>query len=205
MRRNALRHLAVTALLGSYACGGPKAEQRLDESPVGTQVVVERSDTNRPDWTLRLPEDRDGYKYFSGGEEGYTDYALGFRMAKAEALQELGERVLGIWSWLVQTSEVGGKSEIQGYGRTYQELVVKEIDSGKEERYYEKVATKTAYGVEYRYNTFVLLHISGDEYRRAQIRALEELGKRARRQGNSSLREFIDESIARLNEIEKKG
>jgi hypothetical protein len=208
MRTNTLKLLALTALFGFYACGGPKAEQQLDEAPVGTQVIVERSEGDRPDWVLQPPEAEDGFKYFSGGEEGYTDYALGFRMAKAEAMQDMGESVLSIWSSLLQASEVGGKDEIQGYARNFQELAVKEISlSGAEaeERYYEKVATRTSYGVEYRYNTFVLLRVPEDEYTRAQIRALEELRNRAREEDNSNAQEFIDEAIERLNEINKKG
>jgi hypothetical protein len=207
LRSNVLKLLALAVLLAPLACGGKNVEE-LDEAPVGTQVVIERSDGDRPDWILDPPDDDDGFKFFSGGEEGYTDYALGFRMAKAEAMQDMGEAVLGIWSSLLQSSDVGGKDEIQQYGRNFQELAVKEISlSGAEteERYYEKVAVKTGYGVEYRYNTFVLLKVPEQEYNMAQVRALEELKNRAREDNNVDAEEFIDEAINRLNQIKKNG
>jgi hypothetical protein len=205
LRSNALKLLALSALAATAACGSKNVAD-LDEAPVGSQVIVERSDGSRPDWILEPPEDDDGFKFFSGGEEGYTDYALGFRMAKAEAMQEMGESVLGIWSSLLQASSVGGKDEIQQYARNFQELAVKEISlSGAEteERYYERVAEKTAYGVEYRYNTFVLLRVPEQEYNMAQVRALEELKDRAREDDNVDAQEFIDEAIDRLNQIKK--
>ncbi len=203
----AAKLLALAALAGALACGSKNVAE-LDDAPVGTQVIVERSEGDRPDWIMEPPQDEDGYKYFSGGEEGYTDYALGFRMAKAEAMQELGESVLGIWSSLLQASEVGGKDQIQQYARNFQELAVKEISlSGAEteERYYERVAEKTGYGVEYRYNTFVLLKVPEEEYNLAQVRALEQLRDRAREDNNASAEEFIDEAIDRLNQIKKGG
>lgn len=207
LRSNALKLLALSTLLAPLACGGKNVAE-LDEAPVGTQVVVERSEGSRPDWILDPPKDDAGMKFFSGGEEGYTDYALGFRMAKAEAMQEMGESVLGIWSSLLQASAVGGKNQVQQYARNFQELAVKEISlSGAEteERYYEKVAVKTPYGVEYRYNTFVLLKVPEQEYDMAQVRALEQLKDRARADDNTNAEEFIDEAIDRLNQIQKGG
>ncbi len=197
-KNDVARLLALGALLGAMGCGGAVKVAELEEAPVGTEVVVERSDGSRPDWIVQPPEDDDGMKFFSGGEEGYTDYAMGLRMAKAEAWQELGESVLGIWSSLLQASEVGGKDRIQ-------ELAVKEISlSGTEveERYYEKVAIKTTYGVEYHYNAFVLLSVPEMEYTTAQLRALEQLRDKARRESNTDAEEFIDEAIQRLNEIQ---
>jgi len=192
-------------LVGALGCGGAVKMAELDEAPVGTEVVVERSDGDRPDWITAPPEDDDGMKFFSGGEEGYSDYAMGLRLAKAEAWQELGESVLGIWSSLLQASEVGGKDRLQQYARNFQELAVKEISlSGTEveERYYEKVAVKTSYGVTYHYNAFVLLKVPEDEYHMAQLRALEQLRNRAKREANPDAEEFIDEAIQRLNEIQ---
>ncbi|HSG82682.1 MAG TPA: hypothetical protein VLC48_10550, partial [Gemmatimonadota bacterium] len=90
----------------------------------------------------------------------------------------------------------------------FQELAVKEISlSGAEteERYYERVAEKTGYGVEYRYNTFVLLKVPEEEYNLAQVRALEQLRNRAREDNNANAEEFIDEAIDRLNQIKKGG
>jgi hypothetical protein len=203
LRRNALTLLVFSALLAPLACGGPKV-QDLDEAPVGTEVVVERSQGDRPDWILEPPEDKDGMKFFSGGEEGYSDYALGLRMAKAEAWQEMGESVLGVWSSLLQASEVGGKDQIQQYARNFQELAVKEISltgTETEERYTEKVAVKTSYGVEYHYNAFVLLTVPEQDYQMAQLRALEQLKRKAQDDGDASAEEFIDEAIERLNQI----
>ncbi|UCC73421.1 MAG: hypothetical protein JSV86_02325 [Gemmatimonadota bacterium] len=197
--------LALGATFGALGCGGAAKVAELEESPVGTEVIVERSAGERPDWITEPPEDDDGMKFFSGGEEGYVDYAMGLRMAKAEAWQELGESVLGIWSSLLQASEVGGKERLQQYARNFQELAVKEISlSGTEveERYYEKVAVKTTYGVEYHYNAFVLVKVPEDEYHTAQLRALEQLRNRAKRENNTDAEEFIDEAIQRLNEIE---
>ena len=204
-KNDVARILALGALLGAMGCSGAAKVAELEEAPVGTEVVVERSDGSRPDWIVQPPEDDDGLKFFSGGEEGYTDYAMGLRMAKAEAWQELGESVLGIWSSLLQASEVGGKDRIQQYARNFQELAVKEISlSGTEveERYYEKVAVKTTYGVEYHYNAFVLLSVPEMEYNTAQLRALEQLRDKARRESNTDAEEFIDEAIQRLNEIQ---
>ena len=204
-KNDVARILALGALLGAMGCGGAVKVAELEEAPVGTEVVVERSDGSRPDWIVQPPEDDDGLKFFSGGEEGYTDYAMGLRMAKAEAWQELGESVLGIWCSLLQASEVGGKDRIQQYARNFQELAVKEISlSGTEveERYYEKVAVKTTYGVEYHYNAFVLLSVPEMEYNTAQLRALEQLRDKARRESNTDAEEFIDEAIQRLNEIQ---
>jgi hypothetical protein len=204
-RAHVPRLVAATALAGSFACSGAAKVEDLDEAPVGAEVIVEQSDGDRPDWVVDPPKNKDGYKYFSGGEEGYTDYALGLRMAKAEAMQEMGESVMSIWSSLLQASQVGGKQYLDEYARNFQELAVKEISlSGAEteERYYEKVAVKTAYGVEYRYNSFVLLKVPEQEYKMAQARALEQLKKRAQDSGDTSAEEFIDDAIRRLDEIQ---
>ncbi len=199
------RLLVLCTLAGAFACGGAAKVQELEQAPVGTEVVVERSDGDRPDWVIDPPKTRDGYKFFSGGEEGYSDYALGLRMAKAEAMQEMGESVMSIWSSLLQASQVGGKDRLDEYARNFQELAVKEVSlSGAEteERYYEKVAVKTAYGVDYRYNSFVLLKVPEQEYKMAQARALEQLKKRAQDSGDTDAEEFIDEAIRRLDEIQ---
>ncbi len=199
------RLIALGGALGALGCAGAARMAELEEAPVGTEVVVERSEGERPGWITEPPEDEDGMKYFSGGEQGYGDFAMGLRMAKAEAWQDLGESVLGIWSSLLQASEVGGKDRLQQYARNFQELAVKEISLGGtevEERYYEKVAVRTSYGVQYHYNAFVLLRVPEDEYRTAQLRALEQLRNRAKRESNTDAEEFIDEAIERLNEIQ---
>jgi hypothetical protein len=203
LRRDVPRILALSLLLAPLACGGARVAE-LDDAPVGTQVIVERSEGSRPDWIANPPEPDDDMVFFSGGEEGYSDYGLGLRMAKAEAWQELGESVLGTWSSLLQASEVGGKEQIQQYARNFQELAVNQITiSGAEteERYYEKAAVKTGYGVEYRYNAFVLLRIPEQEYRMAQVRALEELKNRAHADNNTNAEQFIDEALQRLREL----
>ena len=203
LRSRILRILAITAVAGSLACGSSKV-QDLDEAPVGSEVIVEQSDGSRPDWVVDPPKDKDGMKFFSGGEEGYTDYALCLRMAKAEAMQEMGESVMSVWSSLLQASEVGSKDQLDQYARNFQELAVKQVSmSGAEteERYYEKIAVKTAYGIEYRYNGFVLLKVPEQEYDMAQARALQELKKQAQDNDDTSAEEFIDEAIQRLGEI----
>ncbi len=203
-RAHVPRLLALTALAGAIGCSGAAKVEDLEEAPVGAEVIVERSEGDRPDWVLDPPRDKDDMKFFSGGEEGYTDYALGMRMAKAEAWQELGESVLGIWSSLLQASEVGGKEYLDQYARNFQELAVKQVSmSGAEteERYYEKVAVKTGYGVEYRYNAFVLLKVPAGDYQRAQARALEQLKKQAQENGDTDAENFIDDAIRRLDEI----
>ena len=111
LRSHILQLLATTVVAASIACGGTKV-QDLDEAPVGSEVIVERSDGSRPDWVVDPPKDKDGMKFFSGGEEGFTDYALCLRMAKAEAMQEMGESVMSVWSSLLQASEVGGKDRL---------------------------------------------------------------------------------------------
>jgi hypothetical protein len=197
--------LGISALAAAFGCSGAAKVAELEDAPVGSEVIVERSDGDRPDWILEPPRENDGTKYFSGGEEGYSDYALCLRMAKAEAMQELGESVMSVWSSLLQASEVGGKDRLDQYARNFQELAVKEISlSGAEieERYYEKVAIKTAYGVDYRYNGFVLLKVPAQEYRMAQARALDQLKRRAQEDGDKSAEEFIDDAIRRLNEIQ---
>ncbi len=198
--------LALGAVFGALGCGGAaRVEELYEEAPVGTEMIVERSDGDRPDWITEPPDDDDGMKFFSGGEEWYSDYAVGLRMAKAEAWQELGESVLGIWSSLLQASEVGGKDRLQQYARNFQELAVKEITlSGTEveERYYERVAVKTTYGVDYHYNAFVLLRVPEQEYQMAQLRALEQLRNRAKQERDADAEEFIDEAIQRLSEIQ---
>ena len=194
----------AAALLATVGCGGGPKVQDLEEAPVGSEVVIERSAGDRPDWVVEPPDEKDGMKFFSGGEEGYSDYALCMRMAKAEAWQEMGESVMGIWSSLLQNSEIIDKDRVNQYGRNFQELAVKEVSlSGTEteERYYEKVAVKTGYGVEYRYNGFVLIKIPVREYQMARIRALEQLRNRARTDGDTSAEDFIDEAIQRLNQI----
>jgi hypothetical protein len=204
LRANFPRFLAVSALAGALACGGSSKVQDLDQAPVGSEVIVERSESSRPDWAIDPPKDKDGMKFFSGGQEGYSDYALGMRMAKAEAMQEMGESVMSVWSSLLQASQVGGKDQLDQYARNFQELAVKQISlSGAEteERYYEKVAVKTAYGIEYRYNGFVLLKVPEQEYQLAQARALQQLKKQAQQDGDTSAEEFIDEAIQRLNQI----
>jgi len=203
LRVHVPRLLTIAALGAALACGGSKV-QDLDEAPVGSEVIVERSEGSRPDWVVDPPKDDDGMKFFSGGEEGFTDYALCLRMAKAEAMQEMGESVMSVWSSLLQASEVGGKDQLDQYARNFQELAVKQVSmSGAEteERYYEKVAVKTGYGVEYRYNGFVLLKVPEQEYHMAQARALQELKKQAQDKGDSTAEEFIDEAIQRLDEI----
>jgi len=203
LRVHVPRLLTIAALGAALACGGSKV-QDLDEAPVGSEVVVERSEGSRPDWVVDPPRDKDGMKFFSGGEEGFTDYALCLRMAKAEAMQEMGESVMSVWSSLLQASEVGGKDQLDQYARNFQELAVKQVSmSGAEteERYYEKIAVKTGYGVEYRYNGFVLLKVPEQEYHMAQARALQELKKQAQDEGDSTAEEFIDEAIQRLDEI----
>lgn len=202
-RSRILHILAIGAVAGSLACGSTKV-QDLDEAPVGSEVIVEQSDGSRPDWVVDPPKDKDGMKFFSGGEEGFTDYALCLRLAKAEAMQDMGESVMGTWSSLLQASEVGGKDQLDQYARNFQELAVKQVSmSGAEteERYYEKIAVKTAYGVEYRYNGFVLLKVPEQEYHMAQARALQELKKQAQENEDTSAEEFIDEAIQRLDEI----
>lgn len=199
------RLLVLSTLAGAFACGGAAKVQELEQAPVGAEVVVESSDGDRPDWIVDPPKTKDGYKFFSGGEEGYSDYALGLRMAKAEAMQEMGESVLSIWSSLLQASQVGGKDRLDEYARNFQELAVKEISlSGAEteERYYEKVAVKTVYGVDYRYNSFVLIKVPEQDYKMAQARALEQLKKRAQESGDTNAEQFIDEAIRRLDEIQ---
>ncbi|KPK61931.1 MAG: hypothetical protein AMS21_08580 [Gemmatimonas sp. SG8_38_2] len=203
LRVHVPRLLAIATLGAALGCGGSKV-QDLDEAPVGSEVIVERSEGSRPDWVVDPPKDDDGMKFFSGGEEGFTDYALCLRMAKAEAMQEMGESVMSVWSSLLQASEVGGKDQLDQYARNFQELAVKQVSmSGAEteERYYEKVAVKTGYGVEYRYNGFVLLKVPEQEYHMAQARALQELKKQAQDNGDSTAEEFIDEAIQRLDEI----
>ena len=203
LRSRIPRILAIAAVAGSLACGSSKV-QDLDQAPVGSEVIVERSDGSRPDWVVDPPKDKDGMKFFSGGEEGFTDYALCLRLAKAEAMQEMGESVMSTWSSLLQASEVGGKDHLDQYARNFQELAVKQVSmSGAEteERYYEKIAVKTAYGIEYRYNGFVLLKVPEQEYHMAQARALQELKKQAQDNNDTSAEDFIDEAIERLGEI----
>jgi hypothetical protein len=195
--------IGLTAAVLAFGCGAPKVAD-LEEAPIGTEVIVERSEGERPEWIIDPPKDDDGLKFFSGGEEGYTDYAHGLRMAKAEAWQDMGESLLGIWSSLMQASEVGGKDRLDQYGRNFQELAVKEVDlSGVqvEERYYEKVAVKTGYGVDYRYNCFVLLKVPDREFAAAQARALDRMRNQARDAGDVRAEEFIDTAIERLEEI----
>ncbi len=204
VRAHVPRLLTLAVLAGAVACGGKTDVKDLEEAPIGAEVIVERSDGNRPDWVVDPPKDKDEMKFFSGGEEGYTDYALCLRMAKAEAMQEMGESVMSVWSSLLQASEVGSKDRLDQYARNFQELAVKQVSlSGAEteERYYEKVAVKTGYGVEYRYNAFVLLKVPEQEYAMAQARALEQLKKQAQENGDTDAEEFIDDAIRRLNEI----
>lgn len=201
MPGDGLKILVLAALLGSYACGGPKAERQLDEAPIGTQVIVERSRGERPGWIERTPDEGDGFGYFSGGEQGFTDRALGFRMAKAEAMQALSASLRAAWRSLLQASRVAGEDELESYARSFRQLALDEIRSSAaepEERYYEKVAIRTSFGIEYRYNAFVLLRLPEAAYRQAQIHALEQLRDRASREGDARAREFFDEAIQRL-------
>ena len=193
---------------GPLACGGPEVQTSpLLKAPPGSELMVDRSESDRPDWIAQPPKEKDGYLFFSGGEEGYSDYAHGFRMAKAEAIQELSESVMLTWNSLLQSSDVArNKDQLEQYGRNFQELAIETIRLtalDTEERYYEKVAVKTGYGIENRYNCFVLLRIPSYEWQAAQARALEDLRRRAQGEGDTSAEEFIDDAIERIDELSR--
>ena len=208
MNKKGLVVLITVAGGGGFmvGCASSSSQQlaELEQSPVGAELVVDRSEGSRPDWIVSPPEEKDDMKFFSGGEEGVTDFALGMRMAKAEAWQDMGESVLAVWSSLFQASDVSDSETLDRYGRNFQELAVKELEiTGveAEERYYEKVAVKTAYGVEHQYNTFVLISVPANDWRTAQHRALQKLRDRASAAQDTRAEEYIDQAIERLDEI----
>lgn len=193
--------LSISVLVALAACAGKSGLEGLE---MGQTTVVDRSADERPDWMTNPPETEDGLHYFSGGETGVRDLDNSFRQARAEAWQTLGESLLGTFSSLFQEVEISGDQSLQEYARNFQELAVNQLrlmGVETEERYYERRARRTPTGIEYSYNSFVLLSIPQREWRAAQIRALQRLKGQVSGPGSEQARKWIDDAIQRLEQL----
>ena len=140
---------------------------------VGTETVVERSTSSKPDWILSGLESNNNMLFFSGGVTGVYDQSLGFRQARADAIAKAveGIKVRARTEFTQATQGVNVSSA--KIGRFVSDAVSFTADnvnlSGIQasERYYERIERVKSNGVEYSYNCYVLLQIPVESYKNA--------------------------------------
>ncbi len=190
MSRVLLETLAFALCGAALSCS---AEGKLRRSPVGGEEVVQRVPSKAPKW-IEVPfEEEKKSLYFKGEATGVYDSALGLRQARAQAVQNLVEAIRikarSEFSEAIRGVNVSDRS----LGRYLDSVVAWTTENTQlsgirpEAEYREKVQVRTARGVEYRYNCYVRLSISTEDYLAARSGATEQ-----------ALAAFQDEEARRL-------
>ena len=180
-----------------FSCGSSKLA-------IGTETVVERSASSKPDWILSGLESNNNMLFFSGGVTGVYDQSLGFRQARADAIAKAveGIKVRARTEFTQATQGVNVSSA--KIGRFVSDAVSFTADnvnlSGIQasERYYERIERVKSNGVEYSYNCYVLLQIPVESYKNAADMALNKLSAEAQSANDAEAQTLAEDVRSRL-------
>ena len=192
--------LNISAIVGltvlSISCGSSRLA-------IGTETVVERSASSKPDWVL-MNRESDDTLYFSGSVTGVYDQSLGFRQARADAIAKAveGIEVRARTEFTQATQGVNissskiGKFVSDAVSFTADNVNLSGVKSA--ERYYEKIEKVKSNGVEYSYNCHVLLQISVESYMAATENALNRVKEEAMSANDTEAQSLAEDVRNRL-------
>lgn len=197
--------VSVCTILLASGCGSRKAlkQKQLLADNFKPVIMTKTGKDNRPEWTSEKPfvEDTKGLR-FTGGHIGGADYALTLRLAKSEATKNLLESI--------QIKARGEfSSAMQGENRTDADIgrhvtdavawVVHnlQIEGIKQcEIYYEQILDPVSQ--QPKFNAWVQLQISKQDYVKAKIDAVQRLLERAVGENDTEAKEKALELLEKL-------
>lgn len=202
---NILSCLVVLLLLAVLGCGGGnkvlKQEPALTESKK-TVVQEKPAIPQRPEWTNQTTFYEDGAGFhFTGGVMGGSDYALTLRLAKSEAVKNLLESI-EIKARSEFSSAMHGNYTGDDIGRYVTDTVAWTVDTlrmgGIRQRnvYCEESTDPVTHRV--RFNAWVNLEVSRDDFMKAKMAAADRLLKKAIRERDAEAKEKALELLERL-------
>jgi hypothetical protein len=169
--------LVVTLAIATSFCTSKAG--KLQKSMVGSEQIVERIPSKTPEW-IEVPFAEKGKRlYFKGEAPGVHDSALGLRQAKARAVQNMIEAIRVKARSEFSEAVRGVNTSEQALGQYLDSVVAWTTDNVEvtgirpHSEYREKVVVRTAGGVEYRYNCFVRLAITDQDYLQARKGAVD--------------------------------
>ncbi|OGH61953.1 MAG: hypothetical protein A3G34_14450 [Candidatus Lindowbacteria bacterium RIFCSPLOWO2_12_FULL_62_27] len=177
------------------------------EPRMGQDVLVERSQTVRPEWTLKPFVRQKETVEFSGGVKGVARYEVGVRQAKAAALKNIVEAIGSDLTTALKKTDDGDNYDgatLQSFISDRLTLATRKINIGgvtPTDIYYEKFKVLGPYGSEYRYDIDVRLQLDQREYEIARTRALVELRRAAQDARMPAIEAAMEKAF---NELEKE-
>ncbi len=195
------RTWAIVAMLAAVIISGCGITALQVKKDIGVEKVVERSPGKKPKWLEEPFFEKNDHLFYKGEANKVYDRALGFRQAKANAVQNLVESIK-IRARSEFSEAVKGINVSEGSLGRYMDNVVawtsENVDitgAVKYAEYYEKVEVKTYEGVEYYYNCFVQLKIPVENYRKARAKALTKAVEQASDPEAKALAEQVKEKL----------
>ena len=194
----------VLVVISVFILGLLTANCGSSKPAIGTETVVERSTSSKPDWILSGLKSNNNMLFFSGGVTGVYDQSLGFRQARADAIAKAveGIKVRARTEFTQATQGVNVSSS--KIGRFVSDAVSFTADnvnlSGIQasERYYERIERVKSNGVEYSYNCYVLLQIPVESYKNATDIALNKISAEAQSANDAEAQSLAEDVRSRL-------
>ncbi len=192
----------IYLLLAVFVVSGCASTQK--NRIIGSEKIIEKSENSRPDWLLKPWYEKGDMLYYSGGVTGKNNYELSLRQAKAEAIKNLTEgvqiKVRTEFSEAIRGTNVSendiGVFVQDSIGMVTENLNIQGIIP--KTQYYEKLERTTAVGVEYIWNSYVLISIKKDDYIQARNLAIKGIADAAKQENNKKAEEAASLLMDRL-------
>lgn len=172
---------------------------------IGTQKVVDKSQSSRPKWITEIPKTKKKMMFFRGIKTRATNLDGGLTDARMHASRQVAEMIQTKANIDYENArlEYGIPRDDRDVGTVIRDGLIMLSDAmiqgvKEKELYYEKLEVVTAEGVTYFYNCFVLMTISEDDYRRIAAQVIDRQKAKARAMKNKKAEEFLDKMRARV-------
>ena len=188
----------ILVTVGFIACSGTRP-------PVGSTRLVEQVPDEKPKWTWKIPEDKDGMLFFRGFKTRASSLDNGLTDARQNAVQQIVEMVQskGKVVYAKTRVESGIPEDDRDFGSFIKDgftLLADNIARGvkESESYYERMEETLKEGVSYHYNYWILVRYPEEEAEGAMRQAAQEQLEKARSKQDSKAEEWAEKLLESL-------
>jgi len=195
-----IRNLLLYTILLLVSCATPEILK------FGERKVIDTSG-KKPDWVVHIPKPSNGKIYFSGSRTRGVTFEDSRTDARMSAIAQISDQAKTEFRHYYERArtEEGLPMDDKDIGFVLNDgmIAVSEVVvSGvrEEDTYYEKYQEKTATGISYFFDFYMLVSVPEENFERAQIETISKLQKKAREKKNEKAEKLLERMRKEIRE-----